>query len=1163
MRHARGAASLLAAAGLLAAAAAQAQAPDAAVTVLMQQAGFWHAQHHDAQAMASLRRLLRLAPDDADALAMLGRIAAENGETAAAEQALAQLRQAAPADPRIAAIEQALRIGKVAEDSLAEARRLAAAGRPAESLVAYDRVLKGNPPPDWLAAEYYQTLAGTEGGWQRAADGLAAAVRQAPDDLPTQLAYAEVLTYREATRRDGIARLAVLAQNAAIAAPATQAWRQALLWLPDDAGAAEPMAAFAAAHPDDAGIAARLQSARQAAVGADPAAEARAAAFAALDRGALADAAQGFERALTANPADADATGGLGLVRLRQHQSETARTLLARAVALDPAHRARWQSALAAAEAPPVNEGKARAQRLREQAAAAADPAERRRLYTEALAADPANPWLRLDLARLLVRQGDPETARKLMAEATGPSASADALRAGIFLAAETEDRATETALIARLPAASRTPEMRATLDEAALQQQIAAALAMPRVMARQQLLALAAAPDPQGTRGAAVARALAGLGEGVAAREAIAAAQAATPGQGAAARLAYAGALLEAGAAGQAQAMLRGLGAVGALTPAQRETLAGLQTGLAVRESDRLREQGKPADAYDRLAPVLAAAPADPGANLALARLYQATHAPREALAIAQAVLARDPASLPARQEAVAAALALGDRRLAATFAAEALDRAPDDPRAWMMAADVEKARGNLREALRDLERARALRRRQLAAPTAAAAPPDRIGALANDEPPPADANPFRQATESGTVAVGDLAPALTTVPDPLTAQLDTSIAQLHDQVAPAVQAGVGYRSRTGSSGLDQLDELTLPMEASFSPDGQGRLTLTVTPTLLEAGTLGGSATNAQRFGTGVFALSQPPGGGAAIASGAGPGDQAAQGFALDVSYVRDDFSADLGTTPVGFREQNVVGGVEWVPQLSDTMRLRLTAERRAVTDSLLSFAGAIDPRTGIAWGGVTRTGGRANLEFSAGPADVYAGGGWYTLQGSNVESNTETQAGAGGSVPIWHDGGQELRVGMDLVYFGYGQNEYAFTLGQGGYFSPQSYFAALLPVTYRNKSSPDLSYEIGVAPGLQTYHQNAAPYFPTDPALQAQLVAMQANPATAVPGVQSAYAALGQSGPAGNAHASFDYRVSPDLHLGGSVNALHAGNFTEVNGLLFARYIFGGAGE
>jgi tetratricopeptide (TPR) repeat protein len=1075
MTRGRRCAALLAvaAAGLLAAPAARAEAPDAAVAVLRQQAVFWHAQHHDAQAMASLRRLLSLAPDDADALAMLGQIAAESGERATAEQAVAQLRQAAPADPRIAAIEQALRIGPVAEDSLAEARQLAAAGKPAEALAAYDRVLKGNPPPDWLATEYYQTLAGTEGGWQRAADGLAAAVRRAPDDLRAQLAYAEVLTYQEATRRDGIARLAVLARNDAIAAPATQAWRQALLWLPDDADAAPPLAQFAAAHPEDAAIAARLQSAQHAAAGADPAGAARAAAFAALDRGALAEAAQGFESALTANPEDADATGGLGLVRLRQHQTEIARTLLARAVALDPAHKARWQSALTAAEAPPGNEAQARAQRLREQAAAAADPATRRRLYTEALAADPGNPWLRLDLARLLAKQGDLDAARALMAEGSGPAASADALRAAIFFAAETDDRATEVALIARLPASARTPEMRATLEEAALQQQIGAAQAMPRVLARQQLLSLAgAAPDPQGVRGAAIARALSGLGERLAAREAIAAAQAATPGQGAAARLAYAGALLEAGATGQAQAMLLGLGAAGTLTPAQRETLAQLQTGLAVRESDRLNEQGRQADAYDRLAPVLATAPQNPDANLALARLYQSAHNPREALSIAQAVLARDPTSLPARQEAVAAALALGDRKQAASFAAEALERAPDDPRAWMMAADVEKARGNLREALRDLERARALRRRQLAPPPAAAADaPARIGALANDEPPPADANPFRQVTDTGTTAVGDLAPALTTVPDPLTTQIDNSIAELHDQVAPAAQAGVGFRSRTGSSGLDQLDELTLPMEASFAPGGQGRLKLTVTPTILEAGTLGGSATNAQRFGTGVFGLSQPGGGGAAVYSGVGPGDQAAQGFALDVSYTRDDFSADLGTTPVGFREQNVVGGVEWAPLLTDTLRLRLTAERRPVTDSLLSFAGAIDPRTGIAWGGVTRTGGRANLEFSEGPADLYAGGGWYTLQGSNVESNTETQAGAGGSVPVWHDGGQELRVGMDLVYFGYSEDEYAFTLGQGGYFSPQSYFAALLPVTYKNKVSQDLSYEIGVAPGLQSY--------------------------------------------------------------------------------------------
>ncbi len=372
-------------------------------------------------------------------------------------------------------------------------------------------------------------------------------------------------------------------------------------------------------------------------------------------------------------------------------------------------------------------------------------------------------------------------------------------------------------------------------------------------------------------------------------------------------------------------------------------------------------------------------------------------------------------------------------------------------------------------------------------------------------------------------------------------------------------MQAGVGFRSRSGDSGLDRLNELTLPMIATFSPGGQGTLKMAVTPTVLDGGTLGGYITNAQRFGTGVLGLSQPAGASTPMLSGPGATDQNAAGYALDVAYAVGDFSADIGTTPLGFREQSVVGALEWAPKLSDTLRLRMTAERRAVTDSVLSYAGTVDPRTGQAWGGVTRTGGHANLEASAGPADLYVGGGWHELTGNHVLSNTETEGGAGGSAKLWHTDTQDVRVGVDLVYFGYARNEDFFTLGQGGYFSPQSYYAALLPVTYKEQVSPDFSYEVGAAPGLQSYHQNSATYFPLDPALQAQLIAMQANPATAVNGVQTMFPAMGESGFAGNAHALMDYRVSPGLHLGARADFLHAGNFTEMSGLAYARYVFG----
>ena len=295
--------------------------------------------------------------------------------------------------------------------------------------------------------------------------------------------------------------------------------------------------------------------------------------------------------------------------------------------------------------------------------------------------------------------------------------------------------------------------------------------------------------------------------------------------------------------------------------------------------------------------------------------------------------------------------------------------------------------------------------------APPAAppAAPPPQSVNPFTASPPPGGAtdgyyaNPFRPPPAEAPAAQADTAvpaPALpAAAPDPETEEIDRNIAALRDAVAPSAQAGFGYRSRSGSSGLDALDAATLPMEATYSPGGYGQVKLTVTPTLLSSGSIGGGVTNQQRFGTQALGLSTNGATGVTTLAGASAGDQNAQGVGLDAAYSMQNFKLDVGSSPFGFREQNVVGGAEWAPQLSDHVRLRLLAERRAVPDSILAFAGTVDPRTGQTWGGVVQDHARATLEFSAGKADFYALGGWATFTGTHVQNNSEFEAGAGAS--------------------------------------------------------------------------------------------------------------------------------------------------------------------
>jgi tetratricopeptide (TPR) repeat protein len=1226
-----------------------------AVSVLLLQANFWHNQDQPDRAVESLNRALSLDPRNSEALGLLAQIRADQGQADQANAALARLRAVNPGDQRITLVERQLRIGPISPSSLADARRLSQEGRNAESVQRYQQIFKDNPPPDSLSTEYFQTLAGTEGGWEKARDGVAQQVRDNPRDLRGQLAYAQILTYREGARAEGITRLAQLSQISSVAEPATRAWHQALLWLPLNAGSIPALTDYLRGHPGDAAIQKQLELARNPPRNAplDAAGEARQVGFHELNTRNLAAAEREFDAALAINANDADALGGLGIVRLRQGRTGEARNLLNRAIAANPAKRGQWQAALNSINAPgsrgqsaPQPTAQTRAEQLRDQAHSASDPSTQEGLYRAALAADPANPWIRLDLARLLARRGRLQDGRALMAEATnGAHPTADDLRAGIIFANENSLSREALALLERVPARSRSAEMRALAEHAQVARDIEADMAFPPPVARERLLALAAAgPDPDGTRGAAIARALFRIGLPQDAHTAIATAQAVTRAPSPEARVNYANALLDIGDTAGAQQMLANL-ATGALSPREREAADQLGAGIAVRSADTLNGEGHQAEAYDRLAPALARTPDNPDLNLALARLYEGADKPQQALDINLAVLRRDPSNMVARKAAVDAAIAAGNRALADQLVREGIEQFPNDPRSWITSADLARARGNNLRALQDLQRAKQLRQQQIggsdngadsddgvpnlgssaAAPSGStltlapnsrpiytnsppaatmtaqvAAPPPAYNdpgfappsyAPAPSYAPPAYApptysaptysaptysaptyaapsypapsytsalpagNPFRSGGAPSPFGDSALPGAST---DPMTAEIDRSIAELRTQVSPYLQAGTLLRGRSGTAGLDSLLEAAIPLEATFSPGGYGQLRLMAQPTYLSAGTLGHDPLTQSRFGLQSFFVLPSGGlGSAPVFIGREAGAQTATGVGLDLAYELGWASADIGTTPVGFPISNVIGGVELAPALTNDITLRLTGERRAITDSLLSYGGQREPALGLKFGGVTRTRGYAQLEFKAGTANFYAGAGYGSLDGTNVAHNNEVQAGAGGSFPIWKSPTDELRTGLDLVYFGFDKNLSYFTFGQGGYFSPQTYLAALIPLNYSSSAVPNLLYSVGGSVGLQTFNEKSSPYYPNNPGLQSLALVYSQF----VQGLQSSYPGQTSSGFAGGVNAKAEYSLAPNLKVGGRASFQHAGNYNEGEGLIYARYIFNGA--
>ncbi|CAH2602375.1 Cellulose synthase operon protein C [Rhodovastum atsumiense] len=426
-----------------------------------------------------------------------------------------------------------------------------------------------------------------------------------------------------------------------------------------------------------------------------------------LRAGRLAEAEENLRRAVQMAPGNADAVLGLADALARQGRGQEADALYAQAQELFT--RSGNRTGLQALR-------RSRAERLRVQATKLDDADARIALLRSGLALDPGHAWLRLDLARDLLKQGQRAEAKQVMAGAlAGDRADPDALQAAIAFAQDTDDLALANQLIARLPARNRTRSMQDLQERQAIQEQVRqAADATEPEAARARLLALAAAADPNGVRGSTIGRTLLRMGDKAGMRAAIRAALASTTAPTSQQRIAYAGVLLEGGMTQDARTLLRGIDRA-SLPVALRGGADQLMNGIAVQQADRLNEQGRPAEAFDVLAPRLAGNAADPGLNLALGRLYQKNGKPEEARSITDTLLQRSPDSIEVRLAALDLAIQQHDFSRAGRLLAETRDLFPGDPRTYVASARLARAQGRTGAAIDDLERARELRERQL----------------------------------------------------------------------------------------------------------------------------------------------------------------------------------------------------------------------------------------------------------------------------------------------------------------------------------------------------------------------------------------------------------------------------------------------------------------
>jgi tetratricopeptide (TPR) repeat protein len=666
---------------------------------------------------------------------------------------------------------------------------------------------------------------------------------------------------------------------------------------------------------------------------------------------------------------------------------------------------------------------------------------------TQARDADPSDVWVLHDRANLFLQLGDLAAARTDVAELLriAPALPEAQVTQARLLAAERQDAQALAVLRAIVPA-PRDPSVRALekrLDfRLRIPQILQQAAAGQRDQAARDLASLETQSGDEPELAAQVAVAWSKLGDRARALSLMRTAMARAPSATRGARLELASALLDAGDDAALGQILQGLERDPSLTAQEKHSLSELRIAHAVRLADRERQSGDLRAAEAALAAPLRDVPGDARLLAALARIREQAGDASAAHGLYLDVLRMQPDDADARRGAVESALAVGNVGEGRALLDAGMRQGPDDPRLDQLAAHVAEQQGDDGTAMRWLRRAAAIAdESQLARP--ASAPQAGIA---------------RGAATAG-------APRLAAAPvsDELRTSIARDIQRIEDRHRPGIGGQFEFRQRQGEAGLSGLTEFRESIQTDASIGFSSRASFRITEVELGAGSV--SATAASRFGTGAPAAA---------------GDQSAIGTELHAAWEGKNLAADIGTTGFGFPVLGVVGGVRVRGNLGPVFA-SIEGSSRSVTESVLSMAGATDPGTGVHWGGVLLQGGRLDLSLSGSAGGVYAYGEAGRLIGLRVQDNVRFAGGAGAALAVAAGDLGELRAGPAITALSFENNERFFTLGHGGYFSPQRFVHGGMVFGWRRSGA--VRVDAAAEPGYDWYQEAHAPIFPLDP--------------------------------------------------------------------------------
>lgn len=1104
----------------------------------------------------ALYRLEKIDPDNPQVLAAKVRLALHQGDQAKAQQWLSALQKAAPDAlyTREAAADVMLMTAE-GRQKLQQARLLATAGRLQDAREQYQRLFNGHFPTVETALEYWRLVARLPDGEREAQLALQKLDERYPGSIGVRMALAQLaLTNNQQTQ--AVSQWQRVAADPAGRQQAAESWLASITSRPvSPQTLAELKQYLQTFNSGDAQSNGQKALQRQQTLLADPAYQQRLRGLQLIERGAGAQAIPSLQAALQAAPEDGELLGAMGQALSRSNQRAAAIGYYQRALKADAeSYRLdKWRSLLSSDRYwLAIEQG--------DKALASKQVSRAQQYYQQARRLDSRDAWALIGLGDVALAQGDKPGAERFWQQALRLDANNGTAAGRLVNVYQQQSPQKAMAYIqTRSPAQQRAMgETFKRLRSDVLRSEAEAVAAKGQWAQAAVLYQRAQQDAPEDIwLNVRLAEALRASGQVAQADRAMTAMQQRHPQDPA---QVYAYGLWLSGTDRTEQAIT----AINQLPQAQwdsslRDLSARLQTEVLISRASQRREEGDEpaAEALIRQQPLTNQT------QLLLADWALARGDARQALEGYRAVKPQSAESGDAQLGEIEALIALkrdAEARQLLVALPESVSRASLNAgrrvaNAWQSVGETQRAQRRFAELKTQARPPETAQNRALVWRDAAR--------LAREQQQPQQAlADYRQAMAASGISQQ--------VP-----QQDAAFSRLTRNQASDDWLKRGIRSEAADLYRQQDTRITLEQDASRNKGTGGYSDVTGHTTMLQIDTPVAAGNgflradhvylDAGRFTPDAEGRYSANYGTCALVSCASDYQQKSTGVSLGAGWSNARWSADVGTTPLGFDVVDWVGGLTWNTDIQD-VGLSLTASRRPISSSRLAFAGATDPNTGITWGGVRATGGALGLSYDTGGAHgVWADVSAHQLTGKNVADNSRERLMAGYYYKVINEDNRRATVGLNSMVWHYAKDLSDYYLSQGGYYSPQRYFSLAVPVSYRQRLD-NWSFEVGGSVSWSRSHTDGGRDYPRSDWVPGNVLAQLqqrgvdndlANRGEVVNFIDGLTHTGGTSSGFGyTVRAIVERRVTAHWTLGLGLDIQQAKDYTPSHGLVYVRY-------